>query len=78
MNQDPEQDIYQETGHGTCGSNMGIFDFALISMGGSLDGSFCFHNSNTVHECRFELVGTTVRYEIILTEQMVQVNDLFR
>ena len=80
LQQDPvEQDVYQLKGQECLNSSE--FDFEFVSEGQS-SGAFYFHNSNTLHECRFEMVSTamgleepTPKYEIILTEQMVQVID---
>ena len=44
-------------------------------------GTILFHNSNTVHEIRFELLddqeNPTTVFEVIFTEQMVQVNPVY-
>ena len=80
QNQDPEKDIYQEIGPES--NHAQEIDYEFIT-GDQTEGVAYFDNSNTVHECRFEIVSTAyataappIHLEVVMTEQMVQVNDL--
>lgn len=76
---DTEKDIYQELGPDW--DQAQEIDYEFISKN-QTEGVCIFNNSNTVHECRFNIISTStvekppIHLEVILTEQMVQVNDL--
>jgi hypothetical protein len=78
VNPDPEIDIYKESGPEF--DQVKDIDYEFISKD-QTEGVLYFHNSNTVHECRFHIISTStqppaINLEVILTEQMIQVNDL--